>query len=96
MELTVTIGFITGVITFFIGYLTFMKNRDKDTRSDAQRDAKLETKLDMIAVNVETIKVDIKSNEKRISEISEQLIRTDESAKQAHRRIDKIEDKFEN
>lgn len=96
MELTVTIGFITGVITFFIGYLTFMKNRDKDTRTDAQRDAKLETKIDMIAIGVDTIKVDLRTNEKRISEISEQLIRTDESAKQAHRRIDKIEDKIEN
>lgn len=95
MELTVTIGFITGVVTFLIGYLTFMKNRDKDTRIDAQRDAKLETKIDMIAIGVDTIKVDLRTNEKRISEISEQLIRTDESAKQAHRRIDKIEDKIE-
>lgn len=93
--MTVTIGFITGVITFFIGYLTFMRNRDKDTRSDAQRDAVFETKIDMIAVGVDTIKVDLRANEKRISEISEQLIRTDESAKQAHKRIDKIEDKFE-
>lgn len=95
MELTVTIGFLIGVITFFIGYLTFLKNRDKDTRSDAKRDATLETKIDMIAVGVDTIKVDMRANEKRISEISEQLIRTDESAKQAHRRIDKIEDKIE-
>ena len=95
MELTVTIGFITGVVTFFIGYLTFMKNRDKDTRSDAQRDAVFETKLDMIAVNVETIKVDMKTSDKRISELSEHLIRTDESVKQAHKRIDKIEDKIE-
>lgn len=95
MELTVTIGFITGVITFFIGYLTFMRNRDKDTRSDAQRDAVLETKIDMIAVGVETIKVDLKASDKRITELSEHVIRTDESVKQAHRRIDKIEDKIE-
>lgn len=95
MEMTVTIGFITGVITFFIGYLTFMRNRDKDTRSDAQRDAVLETKIDMIAVGVETIKVDLKASDKRITELSEHVIRTDESVKQAHRRIDKIEDKIE-
>lgn len=95
MELTVTIGFITGVITFFIGYLTFMRNRDKDTRTDAQRDAVLETKIDMIAVGVETIKVDLKASDKRITELSEHVIRTDESVKQAHKRIDKIEDKIE-
>lgn len=95
MELTVAIGFITGVITFFIGYLTFMKNRDKDTRSDAQRDAIMETKLDMIVTGVDTIRFDLKDSNKRISEISEHLIRTDESVKQAHKRIDKIEDKIE-
>ncbi|MFJ7982408.1 hypothetical protein ACIQ1D_19280 [Lysinibacillus xylanilyticus] len=95
MELTVTVGFITGIISFFIGYLAFMRNRDKDTRSDAQRDAVLETKLDMIAVGVETIKVDLKASDKRITELSEYVIRTDESVKQAHKRIDKIEVKIE-
>lgn len=92
---TISIGFMTGAVTFVIGYLTFMKNRDKDNRTDAKRDAILETKLDMIAVNVDTIKFDIKSSDKRITELSEHLIRTDESVKQAHKRIDKIEHKID-
>ena len=92
---TISIGFMTGAVTFIIGYLTFMKNRDKDTRAEAQRDAKLETKIDMIAVDINTIKFDIKTSDKRITELSEHLIRTDESVKQAHKRIDKIEEKIE-
>ena len=95
MDTTVTIGFITGVITFFIGYLTFMKNRDKDNRTDAHRDAKIETKIDMVITGVETIRLDLKDSNKRISEISEHLIRTDESVKQAHKRLDRIEEKIE-
>ena len=95
MEFTVLVGFATGVISFVIGYLTFMKNRDKDNRSDAHRDAVLEAKMDMVVSGVETIKLDIKSSDKRITELSEHLIRTDESVKHAHKRLDKIEDKLE-
>lgn len=95
MEYTVLIGFATGVISFVIGYLTFMRNRDKDTRSDAHRDAVLGAKLDMVVSGVETIKVDLKTSDKRITELSEHLIRTDESVKQAHKRLDKIEDRIE-
>lgn len=92
---TISIGFITGAVTFLIGYLTFMRNRDKDNRNDAHRDAKIETKIDMVITGVETIRLDLKDSNKRISEISEHLIRTDESVKQAHKRIDRIEEKIE-
>ncbi len=95
MDMTVTIGFLTGVITFFIGYLSFMRNRDKETRSDAHRDAKLETKLDMIATNIDIIRVEQKDSNKSIAEIREHLIRTDERVKQITERVDKIEERIE-
>ena len=94
MELTVLIGFATGIITFFIGYLTFLKNRDKDTRLDARRDAVMESKLDVISQGVDTIKIDSKSSELKISQMHENYIRIEESLKQAHKRIDKIEEKI--
>ena len=93
--MTITIGFITGVITFFIGYLTFMKNRDKDTRSDAHRDAMLEAKLDTIATGVDTIRLEQKDSNKSIAEIREHLVRTDERVKQITERVDKIEERIE-
>lgn len=94
MEATVLIGFATGIITFFIGYLTFLKNRDKDTRLDARRDAVMESKLDVISQGVETFRIDSKSNELRVSQMHENYIRIEESLKQAHKRIDKIEEKI--
>lgn len=95
MDITVTIGFITGMVTFLIGYATFMKSRDKDNRSDAKRDAIIETKIDMIANNIDTIRLDQKDSNIRIGELSEHLIRTDERVKQAHERIDRMEEKFD-
>ena len=41
---------------------------------------------------MQDIRIDIKANEKRVSDLSEKLVRVEESTKSAHRRIDKLED----
>ena len=92
---TISIGFVTGAVTFVIGYLTFMRNRDKDTRSDAHREAKLETKIDMIVSGVSDIRVELKDSNKRIAELSEYQIRADERLKQVTERVERIEEKIE-
>jgi chromosome segregation ATPase len=81
---------ITGVV---IGIFTFSRNRDKEVKSDASKNAVIETKLDNISTGVESIRIDMKATEKRTSELSERLIRVEESSKQAHKRIDFIENK---
>lgn len=86
---------VASVITFFIGYLSFMRSRDKDTIADAQREAILETKLNMIANGVNTMILDQKDITNRLTTLSEHAIRTDERVRQAHERIDKLEEKLE-
>ena len=54
----------------------------------------MESKLDMISQGVDIIKVDSKSSELKISQMHENYIRIEESLKQAHKRIDKIEEKI--
>lgn len=76
-----------------IGFLTFNRNRDKDVKQDASESAVIRTKLDNINAGVESIRIDIKANEKRVSELSERVIRVEESSKQAHKRLDKYENK---
>ncbi|HWO95149.1 MAG TPA: hypothetical protein VNM45_02100 [Bacillus sp. (in: firmicutes)] len=49
--------------------------------------------MDTINAGGESIRIDIKANEKRVSELSERLIRVEESSKQAHKRLDKYENK---
>ncbi|MBS4172140.1 hypothetical protein [Bacillus sp. FJAT-49736] len=88
-------GLICTVIGLIIGLFTFNRNRDKDVRSDASESAVIRTKLDNISSGIDSIRIDIKANERRVSELSERVIRVEESAKSAHKRIDFIENKGE-
>jgi hypothetical protein len=76
-----------------VGVLTYNRNRDKDVRSDASESAVIRTKLDNINSGVESIRIDIKANERRVTELSERVIRVEESSKQAHKRLDKFDNK---
>lgn len=79
------------VLTLIIGYLTFTRNRDKDVKNDATELAVIRSTLTSISAGVTSIQVDIKANEKRVNELSERVIRIDESQKSLHKRVDKLE-----
>lgn len=81
--------------SFIIGVLTFNRNRDKDVKSDASESAVIRTKLDNISQGVESIRIDIRANEQRVRDLSDRVVRVEESSKQAHKRIDTIELKGE-
>lgn len=87
------IGALCTLLGTVIGFLGFSRNRDKDVRSDASKNAVIETKLDNISSGIDSIRIDIKANEQRTSELSERVIRVEESTKQAHKRIDKFDNK---
>lgn len=97
---TVTIiGLLCTVFGVWIGYLSFKQSRDKDlkdeTSNEASKSAVIETKLDNIGQAVDSIRIDFKASEQRWNTLSEQVIRIDESTKQAHKRIDEIVNKGE-
>jgi septal ring factor EnvC (AmiA/AmiB activator) len=76
---------------FVVGYLAFKRERDRDVRTEASDTAVIRTKLDNISSGIDSIRIDIKANEKRVSELSEKVIRIEEATKQANKRIDKLE-----
>lgn len=84
------IGIVCTVLGAVIGFLSFNRNRDKDVKADATKNAVIETKLDNIGQSVDSIRIDLKANDQRWNSLSEMVIRVDESAKQAHKRIDEI------
>jgi septal ring factor EnvC (AmiA/AmiB activator) len=96
VQLQVGISILCGLVGILIGILTFQRNRDKDVKNDASKNAVIETKLDNISAGVESIRIDLKANEKRTSDLEGRLIRVEESSKQAHKRLDKLENKGEN
>lgn len=89
----IQIGVLCTILGAVLTFLTFNRNRDKDVKNDASKSAVIETKLDNINRGVESIRIDIKANEMRVSELSERVIRVEEISKSAHKRIDFIENK---
>ena len=85
------IGILCTILGAFIGVLTYNRNRDKDVKNDASDSAVIRTKLDNINAGVESIRIDIKAQEMRVTGLSERVIRVEESSKQAHKRLDKME-----
>ncbi|GIN89857.1 hypothetical protein J22TS1_09080 [Siminovitchia terrae] len=79
---------------FVISYLTSQRNRDKDIKSGAAESATesavVRTKLDAIGQGVDSIRIDLKANEKQMVHLGERVTRVEESTKQAHKRIDSI------
>ena len=90
---------IASVVVAIMGYqlnkakVQWAEQKDvkKEAWADATREAVIETKLDNISNGVESIRIDLKANERQIGELNGRIIRVEESAKQAHKRIDKVE-----
>lgn len=86
----VAIGAISVLFGMLISYLTFMKGRDKEIKTDATEQAKVSVKLDHISSGVDDIKLDLKTNERQINQLNTELVKVNESVKSAHKRIDRI------
>src|SRR5699024_11984350 len=82
-----SLGTLFGVV---ITYLTFVKGRDKEIRTEAMRDATIETQLRNIDTGVIEIRSSIQATDEKVNKMHNDLIRIDENAKSAHKRIDNI------
>ncbi|WP_194190793.1 hypothetical protein [Clostridium chrysemydis] len=91
VDITVAIG-VAGTLTgIVLGFWKAKKDGDRNIKEDTVQDTVVATKLDYISKGVDDIRLDIKAQDKRISEIVERLIKVEESSKSAHHRIDNIE-----
>lgn len=84
---TIGIALICSIIGCGIGVLGFTRLK----RQDAEGEGFAKAKLDYISKGVDDIRLDIRDQGRQISDINERLIRTEESAKSAHKRINDLE-----
>lgn len=89
--MTIEAGLIIAALSLILGYLGYSLNKNKTIKDEGKQDAVISTKLDNIERGVQDIRIDIKANEKRVSDLAEKLVRVEESTKSAHRRLDKLE-----
>ena len=75
-----------------IGYLGFKRNVKKDNDDQIRHDTKIDVKLDNIAKNVDEIRLDNKDFTKTVNALGERVTAVEQSTKQAHKRIDSLEE----
>lgn len=84
---------VSTVCAIVFGYIAFVRNRDKDKETDAKADAIVLTEIGYIKANTEEIKAEQKEQRKTNTEVVTRLTAVEASAKQAHKRIDTLENK---
>lgn len=85
------IGIIVGVGGFIFGLVTFFRNKKSDDASEGRKDGTILTELGYIKSGVDDIKRKQEKQDEQNLVFAERLSSVEASAKQAHKRLDKIE-----
>ncbi|OPA28910.1 hypothetical protein BHL47_16425 [Bacillus cereus] len=89
--MTIEIGVLIAIASALIGYFSYSLNRSKEIKSDGQQGAEMKAKLEYISKGVDDIRIDQKASERQMVSFGERITRVEESAKQAHKRLDNLE-----
>ncbi len=81
------------VLGYLVAYLTFQRNKKKDDVAEGQSKGAMASDIGYIKASVDDIKREIADQKRTVGEHGERLTRVEESTKQAHKRIDGIENK---
>lgn len=87
LELSILFGAI-GTALGIIGSITAFKKTNKE---EGMQDAETKAQLNYISKGVDDIRIDLRASEKQMAVMAERVTRVEESAKQAHKRIDTLE-----
>jgi uncharacterized membrane protein len=89
-----TVGFIALICTL-IGaagtFLTQKRNFKQDTKEETGNFTRVEAKLDYVSKGVDDIRLDMRDHGRQLKDLTERVVRVEESTKSAHHRIDGIE-----
>ena len=93
MTTTVLSLIIAGLCLFFTVFriVNMKRNNKADVKADTTDMTTVIIKLENISTGIAEIKSDMSCMKKDFDGIKERLVRVEESSKQAHHRIDKIE-----
>lgn len=83
---------ISGIV---LGWLGHARTSRKDAANDAAADADLRTSVNYIRQAVDELRVEIRLLRQDYADLVERVARVEESAKSAHRRIDRLEGRGE-
>ena len=84
-------GMVVGVIGAVVALMTLTRNKTSADKSEAKEDGIVLTEIGYIKAGVDDLKKDNRDMRAEVQAIHDKVARTDESCKQAHKRIDKLE-----
>ena len=90
IDLPILISFVSITIAVINFISSTKRNNKKDTKEDATQMATVITELKNIMDGISDIKKEITDIRNDVKEDRDRIIRIDESAKQAHKRIDEL------
>ena len=91
IDISLALSFLFGFAGLLFGILTALRNKKTDDKSEAKEDGIILTELGYIKSGVDDIKHKQAELEKQNLSFVRHLTAVEESAKQAHKRIDKLE-----
>jgi peptidoglycan hydrolase CwlO-like protein len=93
ISIPVTIGVVGVVCTIAFSYISYLKGTKKEVKAESEEDGALKADMKYLIRRVDDILLEQKDTNKSINELAERVTRVEESAKQAHKRIDGLEEK---
>lgn len=90
MSIETIVAICVPLIALIFTALTFKRNADRDTGATAAERATMNANISYIRTSIDEIKLDNKSIQKDVSDISKKLVEVEASAKSAHKRLDDL------
>ena len=87
------ISLAVAVCALIFTALSFRRTQNQDTSATAAERATMAANIQYIRTSIDDIKLENKSIQKDISELSKKVVEIDASARQAHKRLDEITQK---
>ena len=98
-EIGIAVSALSALIAFFALLLSLKASRrrdDRDRTENASQWTRIETMLESVRGGVDDIRIEVRTQQKQISDMTERVARLEELAKTGQRRIEIIEGRISN
>lgn len=93
--ITALIGVVATLSGIVLGWSARAREEKREIKKDVEIDTTLRTDMEYLKRGVDDIRIEQRSQGQRMDAMGERLTRVEESSKQAHKRIDRMEQKGE-
>lgn len=92
MEISAIVALVAAISGIALGWMGRTRSFKQDIAQEASADAVQRADVEYIKRGVDDIRADVRAQGQRVDGLYERVTRVEESAKQAHKRLDRIEE----